>query len=385
MESALNKNFLISWRSDGLGGRFHNFLWSWRASLLLNRRLLVYWPRAKSVVRAHFGEDYRVSNIFDLRVLYEKFEQPPIFIEQDEDNIDIKNATMMSVSQKGRRCIDLDEYRRIDTIIGNTSYLPILDGDENEDIARADISQLFSSIPTHPKIDKILSEITRNIDLDASIGLHFRRGDIISSLNSSSKIFLDDNKADALYKYSQFYFRKCAPKAAYVRAAQQFLTTDDNVDKKGKKIVVFSDDPNGVSKIKNSFEDGVVYDLREYFKNLLPIQLAFLEMLLMSKCNAIFSTASGFSQSAELLSGKKAVSVQEFANIHEIAKDYLSIIEIKSKTPSQIVKIGQFLQENLPSMRISSTRGRRKDGKKSIDVFKAQILSLTGVSIDSPL
>lgn len=302
---------LIGYRSDGLGARLINLLWTWRLARKLQARAIMVWPDLKGM-----SGDTRVSQIIDTATgAITALESEIAFI--DGELSAYRNLDWLDLRPDWKnkaRGWSRDDVFQQHSSIGNRSHHPIaLQGETQEQIIQ-EARALSSRLPIHSDVLSALKRVQDKIDLSKVVAVNYPHSETISDLTDiGSKALQNSNFDPKLGAAISSYFRKCAPVDAYAHALELELA-------RGSKAIIFSNSPAVRStlgqlpalktRLGQLFGSGIV-DVRPEMGSLSTIQESFLEILIMSKCARILSTNNDSSQAAMLLGGGQLQNVKK--------------------------------------------------------------------------
>ena len=241
--TASSDGWLLCSRKDGAGARLANLLWTWRLARGAGLRTLCFWPP----LPAYYSDASGAEDVLDLATL---------------------RATELQ-----------DELRVID---GRPGHF---------------VQPRF--VTPNPR---------REHDLSRMVAVHVRSGDIVEGLRDACLGFgpEDLRAGSVLDKYTQHYFRGCAPTTSYMSLAERF-------EGEGYGILFFSDTPSAAGPFQERFAAELLFAASLAPAPLSSVQQALFEIILMSRCHAIVGTKSKFSTLASLIGGAPVLDVRRKA------------------------------------------------------------------------
>jgi hypothetical protein len=317
-------NAVIAFRRDGLGGRLHNLLWSWRFGRALGIRTIVYWDSPLQSHIQFFGADYRAANIFDLGKLYANRDHDDLMFV-DGPPVSLENVHFVDQeplwNKRARTGWSASELAQKAAFVGYNSYRAIsVKGEPIEgDTQVQQVRRLFQSLPLNPIVASRVAELEEGLGSDNLVAVHFRRGDIVAGVASGGKKSIAGGKVTkAFLASSNFYFRKCGPFESFCRKIETYIS-------EGRKVIIFSDDEDAYKKFSERLGTESIVEVGSRLGDLLQIQTDFIEMMLLSKCKTILSTNSGFRQTAQLISGAECELINSSSTFAEYVAEYLEL------------------------------------------------------------
>ncbi len=174
------------------------------------------------------------------------------------------------------------------------------------------------------------------------MALHVRRGDIVEVLKAAGAEFEPEalEAGSVLDRYTEHFFRACAPVETYCRALQPYLD-------RGLNVLLFSDTPEMEAPFIERFGDRVVL-ARELAPPILTgLQQAMFELLLMSACGIIIGTKSTFGLLASVVGKAYFVDARNDATPAEFIAAYRQAIRFPQLAAVARAGVGEVLARKL--------------------------------------
>ncbi len=292
-------------RGDGLGCRLLTLLWTVRLARTVNAGVLMFWPSLNL-----FGYQGSVAgDIFDLF----RLASPPMqshlqiidgdcrrYVHPREVNWDKEERC-----QPGEVTVPLDADRRsgILPVVFGSWEGPLLAPGESRRAVLAGLPALFAELPIRNDLLREANRIARENHLSKAIAVHVRRNEIIQNLRQAVSAFrLDQPSTQArLDDRVGTFVRRCIPLEDFAEPLQGFIA-------KGRRIVVFSDDPTACEDLSAVLGTATVLPAASMIeKTFSPIQQAFIEALLIGKCQCLVGARSAYSEFGHLVGGNHRV------------------------------------------------------------------------------
>ncbi len=314
------ERYLLCSRKDGIGARLVNLLWTWRLARAGGLRTLCFWPP----MDPQYGATNGVGDLIDLLALTtgELGDELRII---DGRPIDYLNPVAADLSAE----IPCDPARlayvpgpirgskSAPTPVIETGIGPLLTEGEDAAAAAEEVRALFASLPLTPRIEKSLKAVNKLHALDRMVAVHVRAGDIVEVLQGACAGFTPEalEPGSVLDRYTEHFFRGCAPSPAYLRMLRPYL-------KQGYGLLFFSDRAHAAVTYEKRFPYKLVKASELAPVRLSDIQRALFEIMMMSRCHAIIGTKSMFSNLASLIGGAPVVDVRRQATPEEFLRGY---------------------------------------------------------------
>ncbi|MEL7114983.1 MAG: hypothetical protein AAGP08_05215 [Pseudomonadota bacterium] len=187
---------------------------------------------------------------------------------------------------------------------------------------------LFDSLPLHGKILAALDEVKSGFDLNNAIGVHIRRGDVLSGPWGVMHAGVDvEGKAKKYHikSASRSFIARHAHVNCYHRAIAD-LPSD-------KKVIIFSDDVSVRDEFEERYADRFV-DIHKILDrmDLVSAQRDFAEFLVMKEVNEVIATDSAYAQFALALGRGKSNWIQQYI----YAEDAMAtMVEVLKERPDR--------------------------------------------------
>ena len=337
--------YLLCSRKDGIGARLVNLIWTWRLARAAGLRTLCFWPP----MDPYYGETTGAGDLIDLLALTTgEFGDDLRIIDGRPVDYLIPETIQPSaeepcdpsawVYQPGAiRGVKAPPSPVIDTGIG-----PLLTPGEDPAAATEEARYLFSRLPLKPRIEKSLKAVNKVQPLSRMIAVHVRAGDIVEVLRGAGQSFTPEamQPGSVLDRYTEHFFRGCAPHTAYLRLVRPFM-------KQGYGLLFFSDTPAAALTYEKRFQYKLVKARDLAPTRLTDIQRALFEILMMSRCHAIIGTKSMFSTLASLVSGGAVIDARREATPEEFLRAYKRAVVFNSLGPEARAGVSQVLVRKL--------------------------------------
>lgn len=316
---------VIASRPDRLGGRFRNMCAAWDFASKVGAPLIINWP---SIGYAKYTtkDDYSFFDLFDESA----FEERNDFVSlsklphnmimeahQNNDTMLISTRQISRTNGKPREFFD----NKVGDIVYTATGRYLFTNDKAGLNAKSIEREVFHSLRLNAAIDACLEEVSRACLLEGTVSVHVRRGDIVPLLVDAglgakgAKIKTpagyESNIAKSTYTFADRY----APVEAYENAIDTLA--------QNKSVCVFSDDDQLKADMKQVYRDRII-DVDEIISrhDLSSAQTAFVEMLIMSKTDAVICTNSAFSLFASFIGRCEVIEVLPFINIKDLMRDF---------------------------------------------------------------
>lgn len=279
------KKIIYVHRSDGLGERLKAITNGFALSKLLSAEFRFFW-KPKKGEDASFHAIDNVHNIFS------------------NDFISAHHIDEEEASWLGKNCA----YKNKIDEIENDSIIKVEQTFDFSSIENFDYGSYFYKIKFSERICAAIKAAEEFSSFRSFNAIHIRGGDIVYGK----------------YRLFERFQRKAMPLPLALELAKRFKED-------GKEAVIFAQDESS----KNAFYDKSVsiIDNKHYQSNWGSAEIAFFEIMLMSKAEFIISGSSGFSDFAARISGKKVSSYLDFLTKKECSE---SIKETLSKEKAKI-------------------------------------------------
>ena len=185
---------------------------------------------------------------------------------------------------------------------------PLLRAGEDRADAINEARALFARLPLHKRLADAVDRVAREHDLSRMVAVHVRSGDIVEGLRRACLDFAPEGlrAGSVLDKYTQHFFRGCAPTTSYMSVAERFV-------REGYGILFFSDTPATAQPFQERFAAELLFAASLAPAGLSSVQQALFEIILMSRCHAIVGTKSKFSTLASLIGDAGVIDVRKKA------------------------------------------------------------------------
>jgi hypothetical protein len=315
---------LLCSRKDGMGARVSNLLWTWRLARKIGARTLCYWPPLDS----YYGAATGVAELFDVgRIAATGLRHELAIVDaRPSDHFSPRLIPLIPGEPVDPRLYAVSSARieaGRDLPVMDTAIGPLLAPGESAEQALAEVRQLFARLPLRGNLRLGIKHARRNAGLASMVAVHVRRGDIVEVLRHECAHFSPASlePGSLLDRYTEHFFRGCAPTAAYLRLIRPYL-------KQGFRIAFFSDTPGAAAPFTKRFGDKMILGDSLAPAGLSGLQEALFEMAVMSRCHAIIGAKSQFSTLASmigdtaLVDARRHVTGEEFLLAYRQATDF---------------------------------------------------------------
>lgn len=330
-----------------MGARLANLMWTWRLARKVGARTLAFWPPMDD----YYGEIAGVGDIIDL---YQLATAP---IREELQIVDGRPTDMFVanlIDLNPRKACFPEQYlvappgtyrTKTPLPLLESARGPLLMAGESKKAVAAEARELFVSLPFRDIILRSLKATRREHRPKGLVAVHVRRGDIVDVLKTAGAEFIPEARepGSVLDRYTEHFFRACAPVETYHRMLQSFLD-------RGQNILLFSDTPDMATPFVERFGDRVVL-ARELGPPILTgLQRAMFELLLMSACGVIVGTKSTFGLLASVVGKAYFIDVRSDATPEEFIGAFQQAIEFQRLGAAARTGVGEVvvrkLQEN---------------------------------------
>ncbi len=311
---------VIASRSDRLGGRFRNMCAAWDFASKVGAPLVINWP-GTGYAKYATQDDYSFFDLFDETdfktrsndvTLSSLSHEKLLAAHEGTDTLLISGAT-------GKRQ-DFFDSAPGDVIYNATSrYMFAEDeaGLNKKSIER----EIFHSLRLNAAVAACLEEVSQLCPLTGTVSVHVRRGDIVPLLVNAgltavgTKVKSVTSYERTITKRTYTFADRYAPVEAYESAID---TLGPNTS-----VCVFSDDDALKADMKQTYKDRIIdVDAVVSRHDLTSTQIAFVEMLVMSKTDAVVCANSAFSLFASFIGRCEVVEVLPFVNVKDLMRDF---------------------------------------------------------------
>ena len=292
-------------RTDGIGCRLLNLLWTMRLARQANAGVLLFWPSLNL-----FGYQGSVAgDIFDLFSLA----TPPMQNRLQVIDGDCRRYFRYRPVEWDKETrhdpaefavpLGADRRAAIWPVVVGSWEGPILAPGEKRRAVLAEMPALFAELPFRKDLLQQANRIARQARLSKAIAVHIRRGEIVDNLRRAVSAFrLDEPQTqERLDDRVGTYVRRCVPVEDVADALRGFLA-------KGRQIVVFSDEPTACEDLSRALGvSGLLAAASLIDRTLTPMQQAFVEALLIGKCQCLVGARSAYSEFGHVVGGNDRV------------------------------------------------------------------------------
>ena len=327
-----------------MGARLANLMWTWRLATKVGARTLAFWPPMDD----YYGEIAGVGDIIDL---YQLATAP---IRDEIQIVDGRPADMFVpslVDLNPRKACFPERYlvsppgtyrTKTPLPVLESARGPLLVAGESKKAVAAEARELFARLPIRDVILRSLKAARRAYRPKGLVAVHVRRGDIVEVLKTAGAGFVPEacEPGSVLDRYTEHFFRACAPVETYQRMLQPFLD-------RGQDILLFSDSPEMAAPFVERFGDRVVLARELAPPTLTGLQQAMFELLLMSACGVIIGTKSTFGLLASVVGKAYFVDARNDATPEEFIAAYQQAIALPELDGKARAGVGEVLVRKL--------------------------------------
>lgn len=350
MQPTSSRPYLLCSRKDGTGARLNNLIWTWRLAHASGLRTLCFWPP----MDPYYGQHSGVGDLVDvlalttgdlgdeLRIIDGRptdFLNPEILRPMPEDACDPAAWAYAPGKLRGSKAPP--------SVVIDSGLGPLVMAGEDPETATQEARALFAGLPLKARIEKSVKAVNKLHALDRLVAVHVRAGDIVEVLRGACHGFTPEalEPGSVLDRYTEHFFRGCAPPPAYIRLVRPYL-------KQGYGLLFFSDTPAAAEPFERRFPYKLVKASELAPVPLTEIQRALFEIMLMSRCHAIIGAKSMFSNLASLIGGKPVEDVRRHASPEEFLRAYKRAIGFSELAPEARAGVSQVLVRKLEQNRL---------------------------------
>jgi hypothetical protein len=359
--------YLLCSRKDGIGARLVNLLWTWRLARTAGLKTLCFWPP----LDPYYGDSTGAADLLDLFTVAtsELQDELKIVDARPIDCLHVRTETIdpegqhdplaYAVAPRPGRGSKSAPVPLIDTGMG-----PLLAPGESPHEATREARELFARLPLALRIRQSLKGVEKTHNFERMVAVHVRRGDIVEVLRGACRSFTPEalEPGSVLDRYTEHFFRGCAPAPNYIRLVRPYL-------KQGFGILFFSDTPGEEHPFQKRFPYKLTLAADLAPKALTPIQRALFEMLMMSRCHAIIASKSTFSSLASLIGGAPWLDVRKQTTPEEFLRAYKRAIGFDRLAPEARAGVTEVLVRKLGQNRLLERW--EADGEEILRILKA--------------
>ena len=308
--AASSDGWLLCSRKDGAGARLANLLWTWRLARGAGLRTMCFWPP----LPGYYADAPGADDVLDLDALRasELQDELRVIDGRPGDFVHPRFVTLNPRQEHDPRdhVVSADptcsEGTRARVIISTDG--PLLRNGETRPDAADEARALFARLPWQKRVQEALDRVVGEHDLGRMVAVHVRSGDIVAGLRDACLGFGPEGlqPGSRLDRYTQHFFRGCAPTRSYLSLAERF-------EREGYAILFFSDTPSTAHPFQERFAPELLFAGALAPAPLSSVQQELFEMILMSRCHVIVGTKSKFSTLASMISGVPVLDVRREA------------------------------------------------------------------------
>lgn len=229
--------------------------------------------------------------------------------------------------------------------------------DENKSNAKlqAEVNELFRSMPYTNEVQEALKKAHGRLGEDSFVAIHVRRSDVAVELQRALRKFVRDEIVSAEFRntVNTFVGRVAPPEAYFPEIAAAIAAK--------RKIVFSADVPGAIVPFEKHFGAEHFVDLATLVTATYPIQKAFCDFCILTKADAIVSTASWFARTAAAFGDARFTNVNMFISVEELerfAVDHLTpeLAGERKMRDTLLLEISKFYERHK-----IGRGGRRKD------------------------
>ena len=298
---------ILCQRGDGMGCRLLTLLWTLRLAGKVDAGVLMFWPRLDLLSR----DGSAAGEIFDLY----RLASPPFLGRLqivDGDCRGYFRCKPLILKRKERYDpaalvvpVDVDPAQEELPVVFGHWDGPLLVPGESQEAALAEAPALFATLPLRADLMGQIDRIAARTPLSDMVAVHVRRGDIMQNLRQAvSELQVNEpTSRDLLDERIGTFTRRCM-------SVNNFADAVRNVVDQGRRILVFSDDASAPRDLANVLGASNVLSAASLIDGgLTPLQQAFVEVVLMSKCRGIVGARSAYSRLANVIGANAYVAL----------------------------------------------------------------------------
>ena len=310
--SASPKRTVFATRKDRLTSRLEGLLSVWRFARLLDRNTVIHWPPLPE------DQAYFSSLIFDLEAMARDpaTDDLKLIDQKYEPRTDVLD---LNPTPEFPDKLDRDKLKEIPRNLFLRSQADIQFREEKTADIETDKKRLYALIKPHPVVQAQLAKALEWIGPGEFVGVHIRRGDLISNTEVMMRRYLhqanprrpgtveDIARAELRLKdWIHHFVVRAAPTEAYIDG----LKWATWFKAKKPRVIIFSDSETYAREFQRKCPGYTTLLMSDFSAELSEIQRAYLEMLILSRSRRIISTRSTFSLFASFYGNTAFTNVQ---------------------------------------------------------------------------
>ena len=306
---------LICQRIDGIGGRLLTLLWTLRLARKVDAGVLLFWPKFELFYDHATGP----GELFDLY----RLASPPMrdrlqivdgdcrrFLRFHEVNLEWRKAHDPSAYVVPSDADPLHE--KLPVIVGNWEG-PLIAPGETRQEALAEMPSVFAELPIRRDLLGHIERVEKVHKLYRMVAVHIRRGEIVRNLRQAVAGFRlnEPDGHDLLDDRIGTFARRCMSLDNFAEALRRFV-------EEGRTLVVFSDEPGVHDALALALgTPNVIPAASLVTGRFTPMQQAFVEACLMSRCRCIVGARSAYSTLANVIGANSRVLLETHSRTAE--------------------------------------------------------------------
>jgi hypothetical protein len=221
---------------------------------------------------------------------------------------------------------------------------PMLAPGEDRERVLAEMPSLFAELPFRGDLMGEIDRIAGRVPLSEAVAVHIRRNELVGLLRDAVGAFRssDADSARLLERRAQTFTRRCLSVEEFAAPLRGFVG-------QGRQIVLFTDDPAIGRELSRALGGAAILAAASLIETeFKPIQLAFIEAVLMSRCRCIVGTTSAYSEFAHVIGNQERVFLRwRQRSASECAAFMLASITNELGSHPERAQIEQRLQEQV--------------------------------------
>lgn len=312
---------ILCQRGDGIGGRLLTLLWTLRFAAKVNAGVLMFWPS----LDLFSYEGAAAGDIFDLY----RLASPPVrnrlqIVDGDCRKYLRRKSLILNRKERYDPAafvvpFDMDPARqKLPVILGHWEG-PLLAFGESRKAALAEVPSLFAQLPIRADLMGEVDRVAAEHRLSDMVAVHVRRGEIVQNLREAVSRFRPNDPSSHVVLDERIgtFVRRCM-------SVDNFADSIREVVEQGRQILVFSDEASAPRDLANALGTSKVLSVASLVRDgFSPLQQAFVEAVLMSRCRSIVGARSAYSGLAHVIGGNDRVLLDRRSRSAEDCAAYL--------------------------------------------------------------